>query len=524
MGASGFASSLPFGAGEACRLYCSVSGPLQTVQRAEIWGVLVALQGCVNMHIGVDNLNVVNHVAGIISGRRTGRPLSLGNDGDLLLKVQQMVEWRGFGIAAVTKVKGHADEGLVAQGRVREVDRIGNNEADAAADLGGSGLTMLLLMLVGFFGRACVRWYPVVQKLHRCFIAIARTALNEDGVAGTAIHPVVWSAAANPKRRKVERAVGNFAWLPGPANLWTSDWSQVPVARIDGADVAVWPFSVGPLVKFANFLGSLHWPCGAGDLGVGGVSYFEPLILYEKWAGERLVVDGAIPAGKREGRPISVLAVPLGPGIDIWRSCRFIGSLFRFLGNLPGGMARFVPCHVGAHHCRLRHLGWEKCGHGLTSRPRETSETAFLDSLREIFGYPARSGPLLLAGELPLRYYSGNFALRKPSWSLPEVGGVQALLTIVLADFSLGNYDAGSGHLMAGGCWTKGAGGFWKRVRLTKKTASSLVRRHGDLRVLHGRRWKRLHAFEGFFGEDGSCKRRRLSVHVSGSFPREGIG
>ena len=36
---------LPDGAGEACRLYCSIPGPLQTVQRAEIWGVLAALQG-----------------------------------------------------------------------------------------------------------------------------------------------------------------------------------------------------------------------------------------------------------------------------------------------------------------------------------------------------------------------------------------------------------------------------------------------------------------------------------------------
>ena len=54
---------LPDDAGEACRLYCSVLGPLQTVQRAEIWGVLVALQGCTRMHVGVDNLNVVRHVS-----------------------------------------------------------------------------------------------------------------------------------------------------------------------------------------------------------------------------------------------------------------------------------------------------------------------------------------------------------------------------------------------------------------------------------------------------------------------------
>ena len=127
---------LPDGAGEACRLYFSVPGPLQTVQRAEIWGFLVALQGRLRLHVGVDNLNVVNHLAGIIAGRRVGRPFSLVNDGDLLLLVQQLVRWRGSGSSAVTKVKGHADEGLVAQGRVREVDRIGNNEADAAADLG----------------------------------------------------------------------------------------------------------------------------------------------------------------------------------------------------------------------------------------------------------------------------------------------------------------------------------------------------------------------------------------------------
>ena len=58
---------LPDGSGEACRLYFSVLGPLQTVQRADIWGVLVALQGCTRMHVGVDNLNVVRHVSRIIN-------------------------------------------------------------------------------------------------------------------------------------------------------------------------------------------------------------------------------------------------------------------------------------------------------------------------------------------------------------------------------------------------------------------------------------------------------------------------
>ena len=55
----------------------------------------------------------------------------------------------------------------------------------------------------------------------------------------------------------------------------------------------------------------------------------------------------------------------------------------------------------------------------LTSRPRETSDPGFLDSLLGVFGYPAGSGRLLLAGDLPLRYNSGCFAMRKPAWKLP---------------------------------------------------------------------------------------------------------
>ena len=64
-------------------------------------------------------------------------------------------------------------------------------------------------------------------------------------------------------------------------------------------------------------------------------------------------------------------AVPLGPGIDIWRSCRFIGGLIRALCTLPGGLGRFLSCRIGVNHCRLRHIGWVRCGLGLTSRPGE---------------------------------------------------------------------------------------------------------------------------------------------------------
>ena len=120
---------------------------------------------------------------------------------------------------------------------------------------------------------------------------------------------------------------------------------------------------------------------------------------------------------------------------------------------------------------------------------------------------------------MSLRFYSGNFALRKPSWSLPDYGGVQALLSAEGPGLGIVEFPAARSGESPGGCWTKGAGGTWKRMRLTKKTASSLVRRHGVPHVLHGVRWKRLRSFGAH-----NDKRRRFSLDEQVSFPREGVG
>ena len=135
-------------------------------------------------------------------------------------------------------------------------------------------------------------------------------------------------------------------------------------------------------------------------------------LFYELWAGERLSLDKAQPWYLRPGRPISVSGVPFGPGTDIWRSCRFIGALMRSLCLLPGELVRFVSCSVGANHCRLRHIGWEKCGHGLSSRPHESASEPFLNELLELFQYPPRSGRASLAGTLLLRYCAARFGCK----------------------------------------------------------------------------------------------------------------
>ena len=65
----------------------------------------------------------------------------------------------------------------------------------------------------------------------------------------------------------------------------------VPASAISADDIAHWPYTTGLLVIWVAFFGTLHWPACDLDLGVGGISFVELLILYELWAGERLSLE-----------------------------------------------------------------------------------------------------------------------------------------------------------------------------------------------------------------------------------------
>ena len=73
------------------------------------------------------------------------------------------------------------------------------------------------------------------------------------------------------------------------------------------------------------------------------------------------------------------------PIVPRGRSCLLIDALIRSLCMLHGVLGRFGACSIGANHCRLRHVGWERCSHGLSSRLRESASGAFLDQLLLLF-------------------------------------------------------------------------------------------------------------------------------------------
>ena len=119
------------------------------------------------------------------------------------------------------------------------------------------------------------------------FVAIARDVVNHVDGDGTAPDPLVWSAGALPKRRRLVLAVRDRAVLSGPACIWDGGWITLAASPVAVGDLGAWPHSVGILVMFVAILGTLHWPVAGADLGVGGVSFVEILILYKLWAGER---------------------------------------------------------------------------------------------------------------------------------------------------------------------------------------------------------------------------------------------
>ena len=292
------------------------------------------------------------------------------------------------------------------------MDKQGNAEADNAADLGRRHQSEVLIDARRKLLGARSHWYPIMTDLHRFMIAIARVSVNHDGMGGTAPDPLVWDQESRPKVRKLAIRVNIYlASLPGPPGFLNSSWVQLAAGRINGADIAAWPYSVGILVKFTSFLSTLHWPSGSADLGHFGISFLELLILFEQWAGHRLLSEKVTRPHVRANRPIEIRHV-----------CQFLSSLLRALAKLPGGLGRFLPCGLGSHMSRVRHLGWNQYSHGLTSRPLESCHHQCLKAACGDLGYPKGSASELLDGTLMLRHCTTLFTMHFPPWSLPRVG------------------------------------------------------------------------------------------------------
>ena len=132
---------------------------------------------------------------------------------------------------------------------------------------GAGGWILLLLVLVV---TCLVSAGRGILLFCSCFlVVISRVVVNHDDCEGTAPDPLVWSAGALSKRRRLVYAVRDYAMLPGPAFIRTSDWVSV-LPAITAEDVGPWPSSVGILIKWVTFRGTLRWPAAGADWGLEG--------------------------------------------------------------------------------------------------------------------------------------------------------------------------------------------------------------------------------------------------------------
>ena len=67
------------------------------------------------------------------------------------------------------------------------------------------------------------------------------------------------------------------------------------------------------------------------DMGHSGVSFLELLILFERWAGHRLLSDKVTGPHVRANRPMLIPFFPMSEGIEIRHGCQFTSSLVRAL-------------------------------------------------------------------------------------------------------------------------------------------------------------------------------------------------
>ena len=98
----------------------------------------------------------------------------LQGDGDLWQQFWQLVRARGANTVKVTKVKGHATEQQVEEGKVRTEDKEGNDNADQAADQGVNQHARGLRGMVEWIQQRQKKYIEVMSEIQAMIIEVLK--------------------------------------------------------------------------------------------------------------------------------------------------------------------------------------------------------------------------------------------------------------------------------------------------------------------------------------------------------------
>ena len=146
------------------------------------------------------------------------------------------------------------------------------------------------------------------------------------------------------------------------------------------------------------------------------------LILFEQWAGHRLLSEKVTRPHIRPNRPILIPSAPVSEGVEIRHGCQFVSSLVR---ACPSSLTVWVgSCHVVLVPTCQGFVIWGGINAPTVSPQDHWNHviTNALGAVCGVLGYPKVSAAEHLDGSLKFRYCTSIFTKQFPSWVLPRLG------------------------------------------------------------------------------------------------------
>ena len=145
----------------------------------ELAAAIIAVAGPGPVHIGTDSQSFMTKAKAVQQLVRdclmSQRPWGVQKDGDLWAMLHRYLQAKGAHAVAFSKVKGHATDSDVMEGKVRADDKKGNDHADAAAE---TAVQQYGEVLVHFGQRLAQRhkdYTGFLVELHQCLVHRFRT-------------------------------------------------------------------------------------------------------------------------------------------------------------------------------------------------------------------------------------------------------------------------------------------------------------------------------------------------------------
>ena len=193
-------------------------------------------------------------------------------DGDLWEMFANAMEARGPGCTRNTKVKGHATQELVDEGKVQKEQTKGNDQADIGAERGAVTMQRVTQMLANIYSWRHGGYRNLMVRIQRFIVSLrnhdrtireeAKKQVDPFGKGGESLHT---------NKIGICRPGGREKYLNTTAlrQMWFDTKARDTEAT-----------------KIHSFLGNVKWRAEEGE-EIGGITWLELYLLYSRHGGNK---------------------------------------------------------------------------------------------------------------------------------------------------------------------------------------------------------------------------------------------